>query len=128
MNKKLYKLPFPSTSLLTDPVFEKRVKRTCSLICKYEGSTEDKIDVLTLLFEQVETFRCTYYKACGQYVIDAYDKVIDLGETDWLKEIKSNLLQNGGTADNLTHLMTYFDDGPAYEFICRGFKAETEKT
>lgn len=63
----------------------------------------------------------------------AYDKIVDLGETSWLAEVRNQLRQCGEEAltsfsytlpDQLSHLMINFDDGPCYEFICESFQVE----
>ena len=63
----------------------------------------------------------------------AYDKIVDLGETSWLTEVKNQLRRYGdlvlsspshGPLEQLAHLMINFDDGPCYEFICRSFRFE----
>lgn len=58
----------------------------------------------------------------------AYDKIVDLGETIWLIQIKNRMREHGeglsfpsGPPDHLKHLMINLDDGPCYEFICQKF-------
>lgn len=129
MNKTIYKLPVPSTALWKSPEFQKRLGRECALVCNYEEE-ENETDVkLTLIFEGVEAFKATYYKACSLVLVqNAYSKVVDFGETTWLKEIKSNLIENEVEETDLFHLAIYFDDGPAYEFICKKFRVEEIKS
>jgi hypothetical protein len=55
---------------------------------------------------------------------EAYDKLVDRGSSAWLEEVRANLKKNGGDADGLVHLMVNFDDGPAYEVLCRSFRIE----
>lgn len=125
MAKVIYNLPGPSTSLLHSPVFEERAKRTCAIICEYESESEENSFVLALIFEGIEAYKCIYYNAVSlQLIQEAYDKVVDFGESRWLAEIRSNLNKSDADATNLSHLSIYFDDGPAYEFICRDFRTE----
>ena len=56
-----------------------------------------------------------------------YGKVVDLGNTKWFMEIKSNLGNNAGISVELKHLGVYFDDDSLYEFICESFDASTEE-
>lgn len=126
MSKTIYILPVPSTALLADPVFEERIRRTCALICEYDSEKEEKNAVLTMIFEDLAVFKCSYYGAYGSEMHNAYDKVLDFGASEWLKEIKGNLAQYEINNAGLKHLAIYFDDGPAYEFICRGFHTEIE--
>lgn len=126
MIKTIYKLPVPSTALLKDPIFEERIKRTGALICEYESETEDKIVILTMVFENLAAFKCSYYGAQGSEMSNAYSKVINFGLSKWLIEVKDNLMRYEMDSKELSHLAIYFDDGPTFEFICRGFRTETE--
>ena len=121
--KTIYTLPVPSTSLLNDAEFEMQLGRTCTLSCEYEHQGEIN-NVLTMFFDGVEAFRCTYYRAVSLDLLEAYDKVVDLGETEWLRDLRNNLTECKMDATSLSHLATYFDDGPAYEFICRAFHTD----
>src|SRR5262249_52091878 len=97
------------------------------LLCEYEDS-EDNVVSLNLLFEGVEAFKCTYYNACAVEIVKlAYDKIVDVGSTEWLNAIKSQLLKSHEDVTGLRHLVIYFDDGPCYEFICRSFQAEEQR-
>lgn len=55
-------------------------------------------------------------------MVEAYDKVVDCGETKWLNSIKKQLAEYKDNTSDLRHLMIYFDAGPCYEFICRSFR------
>jgi nicotinamidase-related amidase len=57
-------------------------------------------------------------------MIGTYDRLSDLGRTQWLDGIRQQLSRFGDDVQALRHLMIYFDDGPCYEFICRSFKIE----
>ena len=127
MTEILWKFPVPSTSLLEGVTFEELPKRACALLCKYEDDSENVVK-LKLLFDGVEAYKCTYYLACSAEMVRiAYDKVVDVGSSEWLSDINEqlvvNLAQNIG---ELKHLMIYPDDGPCYEFICRTFEVEME--
>jgi len=125
MNQIVWKLPVPSTALLQGCVFQKLLRRTCALTCEYEGD-EGRVVSLTLLFDGVEAFKCTYYRACTVEMIrSAYDKVVDVGSSEWLSAVRDQLATYvGQNVDELKHLMIYLDDGPCYEFICRTFRVE----
>jgi len=95
----------------------------------YEYESDDEVVSQQMVFSGVEAFRCTYYKAVSVDIIkDAYDKVVDLEITDWLSEIVDRLTSARQNTSGLRHLAVYFDDGPCYEFICKGFRAETDNT
>jgi hypothetical protein len=125
MTQIVWILPVPSTALLHGCVFEKRTGRTCALLCDYEDDS-DNIVLLQLLFDGVEAFKCTYQGACTPETIKtAYDKVVDVGASEWLSAVIRQLVNNGAqNTEQLRHLMIYLDDGPCYEFICRTFRVE----
>ena len=125
MNKIIFTLPIASTALWKSPEFQKRLGRDCALVCNYDDEETRATTILTLVFENVEAYKTTYFKACNLEIVrNAYDRIIDCGITIWLKEIQNNLALNGSEGLNLSHLAIYFDDGPAYEFICKNFRVE----
>jgi hypothetical protein len=120
----LWTLPVPSTALLEDVKLEKRLGREVALRFAYEADEDGTRATSALLFEGVEAFKCTYYRACDGTMLEAYDALVDRGSTQWLNQIRANLAHNAGNADGLRHLMITFDDGPAYEFVCRSFHVD----
>lgn len=128
MTQTLWTLPVPATALLEGVAFQKLLGRTCTLIFKYEDE-DDSIVQMSLLFEHVEAFKCTYLSACTVEMVEmAYGKVVDVGSTGWLTAVQvqadSYAASYGQDVVGLKHLMIYFDDGPCYEFICRAFHVE----
>jgi hypothetical protein len=99
-------------------VFEKRIGRVVAVSLSYEG--EGRVEHVTLLFEGVEAFKCTYLSASDPSMLEAYDCVIDCGQTDWLVATRQRLSERGVNTD-IRHLMIFFDDGPCYEMLCRSF-------
>ena len=101
--------------------FQQLARRRCTL------AFDDGESVgMRLSFEGVEAFKCTYHNACTVEMVETYDRLTDLGETQWLDSVRRQLSGTGEEIDSLRHLMIYFDDGPCYEFICRDFRAEVE--
>ncbi len=124
MVSTLWTLPVPSTALLKDASFEILLGRNCALKFEYEDE-EDNIAQVKLLFQGVAAFKCTYLFACTAVMIKtAYDKVVDLGTSEWLDSIRKQLRSDADDVKELKHLMIYFDDGPCYEFICRVLNVE----
>jgi hypothetical protein len=120
-------LPVPSTALLDGgPVFEKCLGREVALRFSYE-SEDDERRTSAVVFQGVEAFKCTYYRAQSISMLVAYDKLVDLGASTWLEEIRTNLKRNDGEPHQLVHLMLGFDDGPTYEIVCRSFRVEETK-
>ena len=126
MVRTLWELPVAPTALLNDPGFVVLKGRQCELSLSYEGEDDDSMVLVSLLFQGVECFKCTYLSSCSVMCNQAYGRVIDLGETPWLTEVLPSYLAFRRSYDRapeeLHHLMIYFDDGPCYEFICAEFR------
>lgn len=120
MPEVVWTLPFPSSGL-SGVGFQRLLGRGCALACDDGESSPVRV-----VFEGVEAFKCTYHNACTLEMVETYDKLTDLGSTDWLDSVRRQLSGAGDDVDSLRHLMIYFDDGPCYEFICRGFRVAEE--
>lgn len=119
MLKEVFVLPDPSTALVGNHVtLAKSLGRQWLLVLEYEPDEELGMRQGVLEFSEVEGLRCTYESSCGPEVVSAYDKLVDLGKTEWLKVATANLVRRGKPAAALKHLMIFFDDGPCYEFLC----------
>jgi len=127
MTSTVFTIPVPSTSFLDDVKFSRLPRRKCSLKYSYEGEEDYSAIFEELIFDGVESFRCTYYMACSLEMRYAYDKVLNVGLSQWLSEVIDNLSQNNADTKNLKHLRVYFDDGPCYEFICKSFEVVSEE-
>ena len=123
----VYKIPVPSTSFLTEAHFEMLPKRVCVLSYSYEAEEDDFTVIERMIYEGVESFQCTHYFSVSLQMIKAYDKILDIRKSVWLKEVTRNLSDNGGQIEGLKHFRTYFDDGPCYEFIYRSVRVLKEK-
>lgn len=126
MNEIVWETSVPSTAFFKDVKFSMLLGRKCSLEYSYEGEEDNSVIFETLIFDGVESFKCTYYRACSLEMMEAYNKVVDIGNSYWLAEIKHNLLNAEVDCEGLKHLRIYFDDGPCYEFICRTFEGVSE--
>lgn len=74
-------------------------------------------------FQGVEGYRVEIHMAItSPRWIDAYDRLIDLGDTEWLNQVRLTLHENKGDSTGLRHLMIYLDDGPCYEILCRDYR------
>ena len=130
MNKTLWKLPVPVTSIVKGPFLKVLPKRQCEISFSIEASDGgEKMEAL--LFDEVEVFKCTHLKSLGSVSQDlrrqSYGAVISVSESPWLREVKQPYIDYCASAllppKELQHLMITFDDGPCYEFICGVFKA-----
>ena len=121
----LWSLPVPSTSLLDGgPMLEKRLGRELAIKFSYE-TEEGPNESRALVFRGVEAFKCTYLGARSAAMLTAYDTLVDCGVTSWLTELRENLVRAGADVGELQHMMINFDDGPAYEVVCRSFSTES---
>jgi hypothetical protein len=129
MIKILWKMPVAATAIIQGPFFKVLLKRRCEISFTIEaqnGGEEEK----ALLFEGVETFRCTHLASLGsidhELFQQAYGTLISLEKSLWLDEIKKAYTEYHARMPTppklLHHLMICFDDGPCYEIIGEGFK------
>ena len=118
MTIELWKFPVAPTALIRSPRFATLPKRQCAIYLEFEDVT-----TITLLFEGVEAFKCTYLTFCTAEMFNtAYGKVVQLGTTAWLTDVQGVGTNSPRGQKDLKHLMICFDDGPCYEFICAGFR------
>ncbi|MCB1024490.1 MAG: hypothetical protein KDB79_08870 [Acidobacteria bacterium] len=126
MNIK-YTLPVASTAFFNSPKFSIEGGRKCVLEASHEGDEFGNAKKLIIRFTNVEAFKCTYFLAIEHRMVNiAYDRLVDLGDSDWLRELTGNLRQNEADTPALFHLAIFFDDGPLYDFICGGFDVGEE--
>ncbi len=118
-----WQLPVPSTSFVAGPDLQDG--RTSILSWTYEGDSgytkpsREGIFRQELTFEGVVAYKCTYNLFCSVEIIKlAYDKVVDLGDTEWLSVLKTGVRGLPEEQASLRHLAIFFDEGPCYEFIC----------
>ena len=128
MDKILFKMPVASYDLLPGgPIFEIGFS-AISILCDYHDAASNASFRLILSFEGIEVSKLVSRAAIATEVIDeAYEQVVDLGETEMFHTVKSNLRLNGFGSTDLRHLAIYFDGGPGLEMICRKFETETRR-
>ena len=97
MIRTLWKLPFPSSGA-TDPQFRQLIRRECAVFFP-NTLKEGQDNSLAMIMIGVQAFRSTYLHAMAP-LNEAYDALVDLGETDWLAIIKneSNLRKHPNCA------------------------------
>jgi hypothetical protein len=125
--KELWKLPVPSTALLGGGVaLEKRLGRAVALRYFLEGASGEST-AEAIVFEGVESFKCTYGQACEDWMLVAYDRLVEVSGSAWVPQLAAQLQKKNVDASALRHLLIYLDDGPAYELICRSFRIESDR-
>jgi hypothetical protein len=121
MIRVLWELPFPSSGAV-DAGFRELDGRDCAVVFK-NTLRDGRDNSLALVFTGVKAFKGTYFHAISG-LDEAYDTLVDLGETEWLAEVKTRLASHGDDTSGVLHLMILFDDGPCFEFICTAFSVE----
>ena len=112
--KTLASLSFPSSQRV-DQSLEVLPRR--QHVVAVLDSDSDRVD--RFVFNDVLSARITYYKACTAAMVSAYDKLVEISDSEWLSEVKKTVEAANGDGSNLRQFMLYFDDGPCYEFVCR---------
>lgn len=125
MQKELFVLPRP-ISALSAPEFSLLPARTGRLVCSYESPETGEITWISLMFENRYAVKITNAFACDLEILSlAIGKIVDFGDTKWLKQIRNNVLAHKNVRAELKHLGIYFDDDCLYEFICESFSFST---
>lgn len=122
MAKTLLVLPIPSSHFTRGAKLATLPQRRCELMWSVEGEGTAEVQQ-SLVFDGVESFRCTYHKAVAATNIrTAYDKLIELEGSAYLMEIRGELEANDpAIVQSLRHLAIYFDGGPYFEFIAKDY-------
>ena len=129
MNKTIWQMPVPASSILKGPSLNQLHKRQVEMSFFIEGD-DDSEKRIALLFEGVESYKVTHLTSLGsinrELRSQAYGTVISVALSPWLNEVRNAYVEYCLAANQspkeLQHLMTFFDDGPCCEFICTGFK------
>jgi hypothetical protein len=61
-------------------------------------------------------------------MVDAYDAVLEIVDSQWAAEATARLLKNPRESETLTlrHYMVYFDDGPCIEVLAESVAIERD--
>lgn len=123
----VYVLPEPSTSILRGPILRRipgaygkaPSMSTVSYLAKQSG--EPVIQELQFL-EPVAKMIFSLF-AVPEFALVAYDKVIELPDSDWLLEVRARIASRPSRMNptDLRHFALMFDNGPFHDFVCRGF-------
>ena len=117
--KILWQSPGPSSAY--HPKLVQYPKRILGIQFEFE-SEEGDLGACELKFLDVVAFKCTYLPALSAEMINSsYDKLVDMGRTDWLAEAQ-NLVNRKVHGAPKYHLRICFDDGPCYEFLCAEYE------
>ena len=90
---------------------------------KYSDNKRYKI-----YFRGIFGFKYSSHPLCTADDVDAYDQIVEVLDSDWLKEFSQLDEEMTHTKkDELHHYMTYFDSEGVYEFIAKSFGVEEVK-
>ena len=121
MPTELWKLPVPVTASLKKPAFVLLPGRQCEIFFHFERE-DGTWRMFSILFITVEAFKCTYLTSCRpEMLAEAYGKLLNLGDTPWLSEVRGIHHLNARPSKQLQHLSVCLDRGPCYEFICADY-------
>jgi hypothetical protein len=122
MSNVVWRSPVPSSGYLRGVSVQERPKREVVLTFEFEHR-DGKMRKGELHFRDVVHYRTTYLWALRADVIrDAYDQVVDMGNSGELGEVTSVMRANRRDAQ-VRHFRACFDDGPAFDFIASSFEA-----
>lgn len=122
LSSVLWRSPVPSSGFLKGASLSHRPRREIAITFEYEA--KGKMRKGELCFRGVVHYRTTYLWALRADVIDeAYDQVIDMGDSGELADITAALRANRRQVD-VRHFRLCFDDGPAFDFIASSFEAK----
>lgn len=123
MQAYLIKLKYPSSGRDGENLIS-LFGRECALEIASGGRCVQRIR-----FTGIEAYKVSYmYTEFLPEEVDAYDRLVDLGKTDWLVAVARSLQERAIDTSELRHLAIELDDGPTYEVLCRGYCAEPEST
>jgi hypothetical protein len=115
--KILSRLSFPSSQRLDDHI-DRQSKRRCVLSVRDSDTQQEE----SFAFEDVYAMSVTYHSACSKEMITAYDQLVVIADSEWLRAIQAAVAASGGRADGLRHYRIYLDGGPCYEFISENYE------
>lgn len=121
MSAIIWKSPTPSSGFLKGITVQLRPRREIALTFEFEDANEEMCSG-ELVFSDVVHYRTTYMAGLRAEVIrEAYDQVVDVGDSSELLEVLDAMRANGRSAE-VRHYRVCFDDGPCFDFIAGAFE------
>jgi hypothetical protein len=112
----LAKLSFPSSQRLSARLEHQQKRQSTVTISDSDSDIEE-----IFAFGGIAALSLTYHDACTTEMVRAYDQLVEIDESLWLREIKQHY--KGATPeDQLHHYRIYLDNGPCFDFICETYK------
>lgn len=115
--KTLSRLSFPSSQRVDDRIAHLPKRRCVVTVRDSDSNTEDVFS-----FGDVYALAVTYHHARSEEMIQAYDQVVEIDDSTWLRDIQNRVSHVDGLAERLRHYRINLDDGPCYEFISGSYE------
>lgn len=125
-SKIIYKFKEPATSLHDAPKINYDLD---DFIMDLEFiDANDKKTKYKLHFKNVYGYQYSSEILRTEYYIDAYNKIIEITDSNWLKPLNEQDLSHLNLEnEDLHHYMIYFDGNGIYSFIAKSFEVEEIK-
>ena len=122
----IWKLPYTSSSG-TESVLEDRDGRTLAIILIAPFDGDDTPATVSLLFRDVAIYQTTFLPALRPEISGpAYDSLIDVGDTEWLRQVAPTSQRFDGTTRRHFRISMGVD-GPCYDVIAASVEIVEEK-
>lgn len=113
----VWTLPLPSTTMVSSPSLQKLPRRELALSFALQEEEDSEPRSFVIAYSGVASFKWTYLNSCTEGMIHAaYDKLIDCGSTEWLKECQE-ISSRVDSPKDLHHYRIFFDEGPCFEVV-----------
>lgn len=113
---KVWELPCKSQEFQASPSLIQRGDRL-ELVYDYETES-GQYQHATITFRGVEAFFFTSFESCSPDQVAAYDRVVAIRASEWLKQLRSRRAIEESLA---RHYRIFFDDVGCYEVIASEF-------
>jgi hypothetical protein len=113
--KRLYELPVASTRFHGDPVL-------CDGALSYKYYEDKTLMFGGISFKRVTATRTRTERCCTVWHTEAYDKLVEVHESSWLKEIEADTDPNWRYKATMHHYMMYLDSAGCFELIAESWE------
>lgn len=119
--KKLYKVPVPSTAFTMDAVL-------CDGTIRYGYLKQGKRYKGGIEFRRLAATRTRAERCCTVWHIEqAYDTLVEVERSPWANEIRADTSEQWRDKFEIHHFMIYLDSVGCFEFIAESWEAIPEE-
>jgi hypothetical protein len=116
----LYQPPVASTSFAGDADF-------CYPVLRFQYYRDDVLVRSGIRFEMITATRMRTERCCTVWHIEAYDTLVSVEGSAWLKEIVADTHEPWRHKWKMNHYMIYLDSTGCFEFIAESWKVLPEE-